>query len=45
MRHLETEVAGTLSLDVEAASCIQVGDTQRALALLDLRVDGAILRC
>jgi hypothetical protein len=44
MQHLETAVSGTLSLEVEVASCIRVGDTQHALALLDLRIDTAVLK-
>jgi len=40
---LETEVNGTLSIHVEAASCIRVGDTERALSLLDGSIDAAVL--
>jgi hypothetical protein len=40
---LETEVNGTLGIHVEAASCIRVGDTDRALELLDGTIDAAVL--
>src|SRR5262245_6748808 len=42
MDFLETQVTGTLSIDVEAASCIRVGDTERALELLDMMIDSAV---
>jgi hypothetical protein len=40
---LETEVGGTLSMHVEAASCIRVGDTERGLKLLDTMIDAAVM--
>jgi hypothetical protein len=43
MGFLETEVGGTLSMHVEAASCIRVGDPERALELLDMMIDTAVL--
>ncbi len=43
MRHLETEVARVLTLEVEAASCVRTGDHERALQLLDLDIDGSVL--
>jgi hypothetical protein len=42
MGFLETEVKGGLSVHVEAASCVRVGDTERALKLLDTLIDGAV---
>jgi len=42
MGFLETQVSGTLSIHVEAASCIRVGDTKRALELLDTMIDSAV---
>jgi hypothetical protein len=44
MRDLEGEVVGALSFYVETASCVRTGDVKRALELLDMRVDGAVLR-
>lgn len=43
MGFLETEVNGSLSIHVEAASCIRVGDTERALELLDTMIDAAVV--
>lgn len=43
MGFLETEVSGSLSIHVEAASCIRVGDTERALELLDTMIDAAVV--
>jgi hypothetical protein len=43
LRALEQSVAGTLARDVEVASSIRIGDAKRALTLLDLAVDGAVL--
>lgn len=43
MRFLEQEISGSLSMHVEAASSIRVGDPDRALALLDTMIDGALL--
>lgn len=40
---LESEVNGTLGLHVEAASSIRVGDTDRALQLLDSVIDSAVV--
>jgi hypothetical protein len=40
---LEQEVGGTLSINVEAASCIRVGDTERGLKLLDGMIDAAVI--
>jgi hypothetical protein len=42
MEFLETQVDGTLSIHVETASCIRVGDTKRALELLDMMIDSAV---
>ena len=42
MGFLETQVEGTLSMHVEAASCIRVGDTEHALRLLDGMIDNAV---
>jgi hypothetical protein len=42
-RSLEAEVNGTLSIHVEAASCLRIGDTARALELLDRTIDAAVL--
>jgi len=39
---LESEVGGTLAIHVEAASAIRIGDTDRALALLDSVIDSAV---
>jgi hypothetical protein len=44
LRYLQGSTSGGVALDVEVASCIRVGDTERALALLDARVDGAVLQ-
>ena len=43
MGHLQTEVAAGLALDVEVASSVRLGDQRRALELLDMRVDSAVL--
>ena len=40
---LEAETQGLLSIHVEAASCVRVGDTARALKLLDGTIDAAVL--
>ena len=40
---LSTELDGTLAIHVEAASAVRVGDTERALMLLDTLIDGAIV--
>jgi hypothetical protein len=40
---LESEVPGTLAVHVEVASSIRVGDTDRALALLDSIIDSAVV--
>jgi hypothetical protein len=40
---LESEVAGTLAVHVEVASSIRIGDTERALALLDSIIDSAVV--
>jgi hypothetical protein len=40
---LEMETGGTLSAHVEVASAIRVGDTDRALELLDRMIDSAVL--
>jgi hypothetical protein len=42
--HLENRLAATLATDVELASCVREGDTQRALGLLDLSVDSLVLQ-
>jgi hypothetical protein len=42
--HLRDAMAGDLTADVEVASCVRLGDTERALAILDARLDGAILQ-
>jgi hypothetical protein len=42
MGFLETEVKGGLSVHVEEASCIRVGDMERALKLLDGSIDAAV---
>ena len=41
--YLENRLAGTLELELEAASSVRVGDKDRALELLDASVDGHIL--
>jgi hypothetical protein len=43
MLQLETEVSGNLSRHVEVASCIRVGDMQRALAFLEDAIDVAVV--
>ncbi len=43
LRHLQAEVSEELALDVEVASSILVSDRDRALLLLDARIDGAVL--
>lgn len=43
MKFLEQEVSGALAMHVEAASSVRIGDTDRALALLDTLIDGAVL--
>lgn len=40
---LESEVTGTLAAHVEVASSISIGDTDRALALLDSSTDSAVV--
>lgn len=40
---LETETQGLLSIHVEAASCVRIGDTACALTLLDSTIDAAVL--
>ena len=40
---LEREVGGGLSRDVEVASCIRVGDPERALSLLEPAIDRSVL--
>jgi hypothetical protein len=41
---LQDQVAGLLAQDVEIASCIRGADNQRALALLEMRIDAGVLR-
>jgi hypothetical protein len=43
MRYVQAQVAEDLALDVELASSIRVGNGDRALALLELRVDETVL--
>jgi hypothetical protein len=43
MGYLEKEVGGSLSMHVEAASCVRVGDTERGLKLLDTMIDAAVM--
>jgi hypothetical protein len=40
---LESEVTYSLSMHVEAASRVRVGDTERALELLDSMIDATVL--
>lgn len=40
---LKSEVSGVLAMHVEAASCVRVGDTERALQLLDSTIDSAVI--
>lgn len=40
---LQSEVTFSLATHVEAASCVRVGDTDRALALLDGLIDSAVV--
>jgi hypothetical protein len=44
LRHLENDMAGSLAGDVEVASCVRLGDTERALRILELRLDGNIMQ-
>jgi hypothetical protein len=43
MQLLQSEVRGNLSVHVEVASSIRVGDAQRALSFLDDSIDAAVL--
>jgi len=43
MSALETEVTGSLAVHVEAASYVRAGNTERALSLLDQRIDTAVI--
>jgi len=43
LRFLRSEVSGSLSMHVEAASSIRVGDTDKALGLLDQSIDLAVV--
>ncbi len=43
MGFLEAEEAFSLGMHVEVASCIRVGDTARALELLDTMIDSAVV--
>lgn len=43
LRFVETEMATSLGTEIDAASSVRVGDTDRALALLDARIDAKVL--